>query len=282
MWSIDFIKALGNDKPSTGIILLVLSWQQAEGSKASFNPLATTQNMDGATCFNADPCVKNYRSREDGIRATLITLSGDYPGYKAIIAGIQRNDPSLALRGIQVSPWGTHAALIAQVYNEQAALLKQQQSVKSISSTKCSNKSVVTRSMSISTGFYARGCTPGNTYAWQGQKDCMHWGIDFDCPDGCPVYAPFDMTIISLGYYDDAATEGEYIQGTLCDGYVLYLGHMRDRMPFTVGQFIRAGTPIGFTNKLDHTHAQLAPPGWTAPCAEAGACINFVEYYNTH
>jgi hypothetical protein len=97
---------------------VLVAWQRAEGSAAAYNPLATTEDWPGATCFNARPCVKNYPSYDDGLAATVQTLASDHPGYAEIVHGIQTNNPDLVLAGIAVSPWGTSAVLAAEVYQE--------------------------------------------------------------------------------------------------------------------------------------------------------------------
>lgn len=48
-------------------------WAHMEGSKATWNPLATTMPARGSSCFNS-VCVRNYRSRGSGIRATAKTI----------------------------------------------------------------------------------------------------------------------------------------------------------------------------------------------------------------
>jgi cell wall-associated NlpC family hydrolase len=115
-WSIDLAQRLGNAAPSAEMVALLDAWQQAEGGDAAYNPLNTTQNMPDATCYNADPCVKNYASYEDGMAATIATLQGGHAGYADIVAGIQTNDPQRVVDGIAASPWGSSAALITQVY----------------------------------------------------------------------------------------------------------------------------------------------------------------------
>lgn len=141
-------------------------------------------------------------------------------------------------------------------------------------------KSVVTLTMHISTGFYETGCQPGSTYAWSGQVNCMHWGVDFGGKEGDPVFAPYDMLITAVDEYGPGPTMGQFIQGQLRDGTYLYLGHLKNMPAFTVGQVIPAGTYIGSMNEYAHTHVQLAPhPG---VCASNGTCIDFAAYYATH
>lgn len=119
-WEVDLLAALGNVQPSAETVTFLGAWHRAEGGAASFNPLNTTQDAPGATCYNVDPCVKNYPSYEVGMQATVETLLSDHPGYAEIVAGLQTNDVARAFDGIVASPWGTHAALIADVYAEMA------------------------------------------------------------------------------------------------------------------------------------------------------------------
>ncbi len=89
----------------------LVSWMQAEGSTATFNPLATTQEMPGATNFNSVG-VKNYKSLEQGVEATAKTLNygadrGIY-GYKPIRRRLRRNAwADWTLRAVEDSIWGT-------------------------------------------------------------------------------------------------------------------------------------------------------------------------------
>lgn len=89
----------------------VVSWCQAEGSEARFNPLATTQEMPGATNFNYKG-VKNYKTLEQGVEATAKTLNygadRDIYGYKPIRRRLRRNVWAYwTLRAVEDSIWGT-------------------------------------------------------------------------------------------------------------------------------------------------------------------------------
>lgn len=89
----------------------LVSWMQAEGSTAKFNPLATTQEMPGAKNFNSVG-VKNYTSLEQGVEATAKTLNygadRDLYGYKPIRRRLRRNAWAYwTLRAVEASIWGT-------------------------------------------------------------------------------------------------------------------------------------------------------------------------------
>jgi hypothetical protein len=129
LWAYDLAARLGNPAPSFETIMFLVAWQAGEGTSAQFNPLATTQPMQGATCFNSlpsMPCgVKNYPSREDGLQATIETLRAGHTGYADIEAGIVSNDPERALRGLHVAPWGTSASLVEQLYRQRVGVVEQ-------------------------------------------------------------------------------------------------------------------------------------------------------------
>lgn len=127
-------------------------------------------------------------------------------------------------------------------------------------------KSVVIVDMFVSAGFYATG----SPY-WNGG---IHSGVDYAAPQGSPVFMPFDCGFIMTGFYGDAGRFGEYLMCDLMDGYEYYSGHLQDVQGFSAGALIPAGTHIGWTNELAHTHIQLRDP--------SGALVNFEEYYATH
>lgn len=138
------------------------------------------------------------------------------------------------------------------------------------------NKSEIVPGNKVSTNFYATGSS-----AWNGQVDGMHWGTDYSCPQGCQVRLPFDMTITGTDYNGGYGTYGQWVQGELSDGHVLYFGHLQN-VVVQSGVWYPAGTVIGETNDLNHTHVQFSPPGNTGFCANSGTCLNFEDYYNAH
>ena len=103
-WATDLLNRLG--MPVTGENIKALAaWAQAEGTKASYNPLATTQSMPGATSFNSVG-VRNYVSYADGIQATAQTLTnGHYPN---ILAALRSGTSAVTVaQAVANSPWGT-------------------------------------------------------------------------------------------------------------------------------------------------------------------------------
>lgn len=89
----------------------VVSWCQAEGGSAAFNPLNTTLDRPGATNYNSVG-VKNYTSLAQGVEATAATLNygadWDLYGYKPIRKHLRGDSwASLTLRAVERSVWGT-------------------------------------------------------------------------------------------------------------------------------------------------------------------------------
>lgn len=99
-------------KPTKGNMDFMYAWRQSEGGKASFNPFNTTKDMPGATIYNTHN-VRNYKSMEDGVKATCDTLKLGY--YRDIVDGL-KNDVGLyelsRMEGLK--KWGT-GNLLAKV-----------------------------------------------------------------------------------------------------------------------------------------------------------------------
>jgi hypothetical protein len=113
-WAVDFLAELGNAEPTPATVAFVVAWQTEEGTSARNNPLATSQDWEGATLFNSHG-VKEYASYQDGIKATVRTLQYSYTGYADILEGLRTNDPDRALAGLGSSPWAAEAGYGARV-----------------------------------------------------------------------------------------------------------------------------------------------------------------------
>lgn len=118
-WDTDFLGRLGNATPSYNILVLVRSWRGAEGESAAFNPLNTTQPMDGDSCYNYNAegkcLVRNYISYEQGMLATVKTITnGSYPH---ILHGLITNDVEEALNDAELGTWGTGSGSVRRLYN---------------------------------------------------------------------------------------------------------------------------------------------------------------------
>src|SRR3954464_9207176 len=104
-WARDFLTKLGMPITSENV-RAIKAWEAAEGTKAHFNPLATTQSgFAGETRFNSVG-VKNYVQYQDGIDANAHALTNGL--YKNVLAALKKGDDALAVAdAIQHSPWGT-------------------------------------------------------------------------------------------------------------------------------------------------------------------------------
>lgn len=121
-WAIDLAERLGNPAPDAATVALIVAWTNAEdrsdGALNRFNPLNTTETSGAIQTINGDG-VRGYSTYEDGMQATVRTLSYGYPGYSEIVAGLASNDPERALRGLYASPWGTSAATTEAVWRSE-------------------------------------------------------------------------------------------------------------------------------------------------------------------
>lgn len=117
-WGYRFLTTLGNPAPSNDMLNFVEAWHRAEGgdNTGRFNPLNTTQDAAGATCFNADPCVKDYPNEETGFNATIETITNGR--YEPLVHALRTNDVPLAINALGTSPWGTNASVVSEVWTE--------------------------------------------------------------------------------------------------------------------------------------------------------------------
>lgn len=103
-WATDLLTRLGMPKTSENIRAMT-AWARAEGTDAQFNPLATTQGAAGATKFNSVG-VKNYTSYEQGLQATVETLTNGR--YQPILDALRNGSSAMAVgEAVEASPWGT-------------------------------------------------------------------------------------------------------------------------------------------------------------------------------
>lgn len=106
-WASEFLRRL--DAPvTTDTVQLVIAWIDGEGTRARYNPLATTQWAPGATIFNSHK-VRNYPDLETGFLATLDTITNGR--YDTIVAGLRAGDVNAALSDSKEwTTWGTGSA----------------------------------------------------------------------------------------------------------------------------------------------------------------------------
>lgn len=94
--------------------LYLYAWRQAEGAKSTFNPFNTTQKKEGSTFWNClkrknNECiggVRNYTSKQDGIDATVKTLTNGH--YKCIVDGLKSDKGATQIaKCSDLKTWGT-------------------------------------------------------------------------------------------------------------------------------------------------------------------------------
>jgi len=115
-WANDFLTRL-NAPITSENVRAITAWEQAEGTAARFNPLATTQGgFSGETNFNSVG-VKNYISYADGLDANVKVINNGR--YSNILAALQRGDDAHSVaQAITNSPWGT-GALVDKILSAQ-------------------------------------------------------------------------------------------------------------------------------------------------------------------
>ena len=115
-WCAELLPRLGLSVQKQAVGACV-AWVRAEGTFQTINnPLNTTQEMPGASCYN-HVCVRVFQSREDGLLATVKTFTYKGHGYEAILAGLASNNGDETARAIEVSDWGTGGRAV-EVWNE--------------------------------------------------------------------------------------------------------------------------------------------------------------------
>ena len=103
-WASAVLPALGAGTGRENMIAIV-AWETAEGAEATWNPLATTKDMPGATTYNSHG-VKNYRSMEQGIEATKLTLELPNRGYEPVLARLRKGTDAMeTAEAIRDSLW---------------------------------------------------------------------------------------------------------------------------------------------------------------------------------
>jgi hypothetical protein len=110
-WATQLLTALGAPATDSNITALT-TWQQHEGghwnNSASFNPLNTTLDMGNSQSMNSVG-VKRYNSWDEGITATVNTLTGskaDARGYSAIVNALKSGaSTETILTAVSNSAW---------------------------------------------------------------------------------------------------------------------------------------------------------------------------------
>jgi len=101
--------------------LMMYSWRRAEGGTCKNNPFNSKQKLEGVktTCCNSE-CVKNYPTKEDGIKATVTSLINgrETYNYDEIINSLKNSDSKSFFNAIKSSSWGTDGELAETIYND--------------------------------------------------------------------------------------------------------------------------------------------------------------------
>jgi hypothetical protein len=114
------LHAIGAPLSATNRALLS-AWAQTEGTRARFNPLATTQDAAGATVLAGNSAgVKNYPSFQAGVRATAQTLeNGRYAGIlSSLRAGNVQPLDVVNRYAKEFDTWGTGATSLARTLGQ--------------------------------------------------------------------------------------------------------------------------------------------------------------------
>ena len=115
-WAHDFLERLGMPATSENI-RAVTAWEQAEGTRARYNPLATTQGGFAGTTNLNSVGVKNYASYEDGLAANIKAITNGR--YENVLAALRRGDSAIAVaEAIKSSPWGS-GDLVLKILRQQ-------------------------------------------------------------------------------------------------------------------------------------------------------------------
>lgn len=98
------LKKLGAPVTNENLKFL-LAWRQAEGKSGRYNPFNTTHKLEDSTNFN-DVGVQNYQSLDDGMYATLKTLTNGR--YNCIINGLINDIGAIEIAKCpSLEVWGT-------------------------------------------------------------------------------------------------------------------------------------------------------------------------------
>ena len=93
----------------------------------------------------------------------------------------------------------------------------------------------------------------------------MHMGLDLAAPCGTPVRAIGDGVILSVDGRGGALPHNLMIDHN--NGFVSFYGHLRDRAPVSVGQYVRRGDLVAYSGDMygtcvdsPHLHLELRDP----------------------
>ena len=101
-------------------LLFFYAWRQAEGAKSTHNPFNTTQKKENSTLWNClkkknGVCVggvRNYKSKQDGVDATVETIKNGH--YGCILDGLKSDKGATKIAGCSsdLKTWGTKDGIL--------------------------------------------------------------------------------------------------------------------------------------------------------------------------
>ena len=107
-------------KTSKQNLLFFYAWRQAEGAKSKYNPFNTTHKKEGSTFWNClkrkeGKClggVRNYKTKEDGIDATVSTIKNGH--YPCILEGLKSDKGAMEIANCSsnLKTWGTRDGIL--------------------------------------------------------------------------------------------------------------------------------------------------------------------------
>jgi hypothetical protein len=104
----DVLVGIGVPTPNQPQLRFMQIWRQHEGGKAAWNPFNTTLNTSNSIPYNY-VSVRNYFSKEEGLRATINTLRDSR--YSNVVNAIKNikteKDINNAISAVNSSPWGS-------------------------------------------------------------------------------------------------------------------------------------------------------------------------------
>jgi hypothetical protein len=107
----EVLVGVGIPSPNVYQMNMMKSWKQKEGAKATYNPLNTTRNADGARYYGTNKAgVKNYATRAEGLEQTILTLKQS--NFRSILNSIRNINSEADIDNTMViinnSAWGSN------------------------------------------------------------------------------------------------------------------------------------------------------------------------------
>ena len=97
----------------------LVAWEAQAGghwnNSRQYNPLNTTQKEPGASYGGAQGNIGSYNSWQQGLDATVTTLTNGR--YGSIVDALKRQDAQGFQKAVNSSPWGTHGVDVTKDYS---------------------------------------------------------------------------------------------------------------------------------------------------------------------